>query len=139
MKKLIVWLPAAMLGCAMLILSCSKSNEATVGQGGNTDTTGTGGNPGSGNGCDTANMQYAANVRPILQANCYSCHGNGASSGGVTLDSYNGVKAQVNNGNLIGTITHASGYSPMPRGGAKLSDCDINKIRGWIARGALNN
>lgn len=139
MKKVIVWLPAAVLACGMLIVSCSKSNEATVSQGGNTDTTGTGGGTGSGGGCDTTNMQYAANVLPIIRTNCYSCHGNGSTSGGISLDSYTKLKAQVDNGNLIGAITHASGYTPMPYNGSKLSDCDINKIKGWITRGAQNN
>jgi hypothetical protein len=27
----------------------------------------------------------------------------------------------------------------MPKGGSKIPDCDINKIRAWINRGSLNN
>ena len=89
--------------------------------------------------CDTVNMTYSGDVKPILQANCYSCHGSGNAQGGVALDNYDGVKDQVEDGNLIGVITHAAGYPPMPQGGAKLSDCDINKIKDWINRGASNN
>lgn len=117
---------------SLLVLSCSKSNEETQQQN-------TNGNTGGNNTCDTVNMKYAANILPIIQANCYSCHGNGLSQNGVSLDSYDKVKTQVNNGNLIGVITHATGYPPMPQGAAKLSDCNINKIRSWINRGALNN
>jgi mono/diheme cytochrome c family protein len=84
-------------------------------------------------------MKYTANVLPIIQANCYSCHANGQINGGVTLDSYTKVKAQVDNGNLIGVITHAAGYPAMPYNLPKLSECDINKIKDWIARGAQNN
>jgi hypothetical protein len=29
--------------------------------------------------------------------------------------------------------------SAMPKGGGKLSDCDINKIRSWLNKGMLNN
>jgi len=27
----------------------------------------------------------------------------------------------------------------MPKGGAKLSDCEINQVRNWIQRGAPND
>lgn len=129
MKK-VTFICTVLMG--LLVASCSKSNEETEQQNNN------GGN-GSNNNCDTVNMKYAANVLPIIQANCYSCHGNGLSQNGVSLDSYEKVKAQADNGNLIGVITHANGYPPMPQGAAKLSDCNINKIRSWINRGALNN
>ena len=89
--------------------------------------------------CDTANMKLATHIVPILSANCYSCHGNGAGMGGVRLDTYTNLKIWVNGGNLLGAVTHSGGYSPMPKNAAKLSDCDINKIRAWINQGALNN
>ena len=128
MKKLFL---IGMILTSLLVLSCSKSNEETQQQNTNGNT--------GGNNCDTVNMKYAADVLPIIQANCYSCHGNGLSQNGVSLDSYAKVKTQADNGNLIGVITHADGYPPMPQGAAKLSDCNINKIRSWINRGALNN
>ena len=113
---------------ALIIVSCSKSNEASLkSSSGNSDN------------CDTVNMTYTTDILPILQDNCYRCHGNGLSQNGVSLDSYDKVKTQVDNGNLINVITHAAGYPPMPQDAAKLSDCTINKIRGWINRGALNN
>lgn len=117
---------------SMAIWSCSKSNEETEWQKYESNT---GGNT----NCDTVNMQYTADVLPIIQANCYSCHGNGLSQNGVSLDSYEKVKLQADNGNLINVITHADGYPPMPQGAPKLSDCNINKIRSWINHGALNN
>lgn len=128
MKKCLVCLSIM----CFVVISCSKSNEETL-------RSNNSGNAGGNAGCDTVNMKYTANVRPILQATCYSCHGNGQSRAGISLDTYDKVKSQVNNGLLIGTITHAPGYSPMPQGAPKLPDCDINKIKAWIARGALNN
>jgi cytochrome c553 len=110
-----------------IIFSCSKKNEEDMG-GGNGSST-----------CNSTNMTYSANIKPILQNNCFSCHGNGLSENGINFDTYAGVKAVADNGKLIGAITHASGFSPMPQGGAKLSDCDINKIKDWINRGAQNN
>jgi uncharacterized membrane protein len=124
MKKIIIYSTII----SIVLSACSKTNEITL--------RGTGGNT---NNCDTVNMKYVANVQLILQANCYSCHANGNVNGGVSLGTYTSVKQQADRGNLIGVITHATGYSPMPKGGAKLSDCDINKIKDWVARGALNN
>lgn len=136
MRKIILPLAAIIIVCSLLMVSCSKDNEATINN--PTDTTGTGGG-GGGNTCDTANMKYTANVQPIISNSCYGCHGNGASSGGVSLDSYAKLKTQADNGNLLGTITHAAGFPAMPQGGTKLSDCNINKIRSWINHGTLNN
>lgn len=115
--------------CSLLFAACTKANEATV-SGNNT-----GGNP----VCDTVNMRYATNVLPIIQANCFSCHGNGQVNGGVNFDTYANLQRQAANGKLINVITHASGFPPMPRNNPKLSDCDINKIRSWVNRGAINN
>ena len=112
-------------GAVVLTIGCSKQSEDKL----STPTS----------QCDTANMTYNADVKPILQANCYSCHGNGITNGGVSLDEYASVKAVADNGVLIGVITHADGYPPMPGNGGKLSDCDINKIKDWINRGATNN
>lgn len=114
-------------GVIILATGCSKKSEDQL----STPTT-----PSD---CDTVNMTYSSDVKPILEANCYSCHGNGNTNGGVTLDSYASVNSFAGSGDLIGVITHASGYPPMPEGGAKLSDCDINKIKDWINRGATNN
>lgn len=133
MKKVILPLAAIIIVCSLLMVSCSKDNEAALNPN-PTDTTGPGGNT-----CDTANMKYAADVQPIISASCYGCHGGGSASGGVSLDSYAKLKAQADNGNLLGTITHASGFPAMPLGGTKLSDCNINKIRSWINHGTLNN
>lgn len=132
MKKVILPVAAMIIICNLLMVSCSKENEAAL-----SDTTGTGG--GGGNTCDTANMKYAANVVPIISSFCYGCHGNGAASGGISLDSYAKLKTQADNGNLLGSITHTAGFTPMPLGATKLSDCDINKIRSWINHGTLNN
>jgi cytochrome c553 len=134
MKKVILPLAAIIIVCNLLMVSCSKDNEAALNPN-PTDTTGTGG----GNTCDTANMKYATNVQPIISSFCYGCHGNGAASGGISLDSYAKLKTQADNGNLLGTITHASGFPAMPFGASKLSDCNINKIRSRINHGTLNN
>jgi cytochrome c553 len=132
MKKVFLPLITLIVVCSLFIISCSKDNEAALLNPGGGD------NP-PGGSCDTVNMKYAANIVPIISNNCYNCHGNGTAMGGISLDNYAKLKAQADNTNLIGAITHANGYSPMPQGGGKLSDCDINKIKSWIANGTQNN
>src|SRR5687767_13786653 len=89
--------------------------------------------------CDTSNVTYALKVLPIIQTECYSCHSGSAPSGNVNLDGYDNLKVYAGNGKLMGVISHAAGYSPMPQGGNKLSDCDILTIQTWINNGTLNN
>jgi len=86
--------------------------------------------------CDTLNMTYSSNIKPIIDNNCVSCHQTSNPSGGVLLDSYEQVVIHVDNGRLIGAVNHDPGFSPMPQGGNKLSDCNLNKIRAWINDGS---
>lgn len=89
--------------------------------------------------CDSSNFTYSGGVAPILQANCLSCHSGDAVDGaGIALDSYDGVKLQVDYEALYPSITH-TGLYPMPKNGTKLSDCKIAIIRKWIEAGAQNN
>jgi mono/diheme cytochrome c family protein len=69
---------------------------------------------------------------------CVGCHKPGSLSGNIDLSTYSAVKVHADNGKLLGSITHAVGYSPMPQG-TKLSDCQITQIKNWISAGALNN
>jgi len=124
-KWLIVFIVC--LTAAVVIVSCSKQSEDVLIAQQHIVT------------CDTVNMKFAANVTPIFSANCYRCHANGIVNGGVSLDVYSSVLQQVNNGNLIGAITHAPGHIPMPYDGGKLSDCEIAIIQAWINEGAPNN
>ncbi|MEK7778131.1 MAG: c-type cytochrome, partial [Chloroflexota bacterium] len=90
---------------------------------------------------------YARNVQPIFDKGCTACHG-AAAMGGLNLTSY---KLAMTTGNHKPVITpgnaetsilfqslrgKASGVSPMPLGGATLSDEDIATIGRWIERGA---
>jgi hypothetical protein len=123
-------LPVAILCIGFVLffaLSCSKTSEDKLGSGGST--------------CDTVNMKYSTDVVPILQANCYSCHGEGntAGSGGISLDGYVNLKKYADDGYLRGNITHAPGFIGMPFGKPKMDDCSINKIIDWINRGSQND
>lgn len=89
--------------------------------------------------CDTSNVTYAVSIKPIIATNCQGCHSGTAASAGIDLSTYNGVKAKISDGRLWGAINHYTGFSPMPKNAAKLSDCDIAKMRKWINGGSLNN
>ncbi len=87
--------------------------------------------------CDTANVLYSTTIKPIFTLHCVGCHGY---SGGVSLATYPGVKAVVNNGKLWNSVNHLSGLSKaMPNSTTKLSACNLRQLKIWIDAGAPNN
>jgi len=88
--------------------------------------------------CDPTKFTYAAIIQPIITNQCVGCHKPGSLGGNIDLSTYSQVMVQVNNGKLLGSITHAIGFAAMPKG-SKLSDCQITQIKDWISAGALNN
>ncbi len=91
------------------------------------------------NDCDTTLFTYAAAIAPIMNTYCKGCHNPLSLGGGIDVSTYSGTKTIAANGKLTGSITHATGFSAMPQGGSKLSDCRIAQIKKWIAAGSLNN
>jgi len=89
--------------------------------------------------CDTQNMSFASNIRPIIQNSCQGCHSGTAPSGGINLSTHNGVAAVANNGRLYGAVARQPGFVAMPFGGNQLPQCSIDKIKSWIDAGAPNN
>ena len=91
--------------------------------------------------CDTTGVTYSGTVVPILQANCYRCHGDASNtgSGGIILQDYNVLKGFAADGQLYGNIAHLPGFHNMPYDGGKLADCEIAKIKRWIDNGYPNN
>ena len=87
--------------------------------------------------CDSAVSGFAAVIQPMMTKYCVGCHAYPNASAQVELSGYIGVKNAINQG-LLKSLDH-SGYYPMPKGGAKLSDCEINQVRNWIQRGAPND
>ena len=89
--------------------------------------------------CDTSFITYSESVWPVINDNCTNCHSGGAPAGNISLSNYDEIVVSVNNGSLLGTIRHEAGWSPMPKGGAKLPDCDIKRIEMWVADGSPDN
>lgn len=84
--------------------------------------------------CDTSNVTFALTIFPIIQNACLGCH----NSTEPTIKNYTETKTIVDNGKLWCTI-NANGCTLMPKGGPKLSDCNILKIKKWLDAGAPNN
>ena len=90
--------------------------------------------------CDTTTVRLSVELESILSANCYSCHGGNADGAeGIKLQDYATIKSLALNGDLINAVAHTGSVTPMPKDAAKLSDCDINKFKAWVNRGAQNN
>jgi hypothetical protein len=80
---------------------------------------------------------FAADVFPIIQAECVVCHGATSPSGGVSLNNYDNIKISADNGSLLGSLK-GDGYQIMPQGGA-LPTAQIELVETWINEGALDN
>lgn len=120
MTKFKFWLPAILvLGIVVVTQSCYYDNKA--------ENYGT-------SVCDSANPTYTTNIQPLINQNCIGCHGSNGPSGGISLHTYDLVKAQALKGSLSGTMKKTSPYSLMPPGG-KLSDCKIGQVDKWIRNG----
>ncbi len=89
--------------------------------------------------CDTTNVTFSETIWPVIQTYCLACHSGSGAGGGVVLSNYAEVTASANSGKLIGSIRHDQGYSPMPKGGQKLSDCIIREFEIWIENGTPEN
>lgn len=131
MKKILL---TAVTALYIILYSCSKSSEDTYTD---PDPPGGGGN----NSCDTTSIQYEADILPIIQSNCYGCHSeeSSASGMGIVLEGHANLKAKADAGILLGVINHSSGFPAMPKDGAKLSQCNINKITAWVNGGAKDD
>ena len=92
--------------------------------------------------CDTTNVTYSGSVAPLMQSNCVVCHSSTSAGGGYAFDSYDAVSSVLSDGlnsRFWGSINQLSGYSPMPQGGNKFTECDLKKIEIWIKAGYPNN
>ncbi len=125
-NRTFLWVSLAIGGIVFFGSSCSKESADKL----TAATT-----------CDTTNVSYARQILPILQDNCYSCHGQGntAGSGGINLSTYAALKVYAENGYLVGNVSHAPGYVPMPYGLPMLPACEVNTITAWVNQGILNN
>jgi hypothetical protein len=93
-------------------------------------------------GCDTTGVTFSKSILPILQTNCYNCHGareNANLGKGINLEDFNILKQRIGTGEFYSSVVQDNTVLPMPQNGAKLDTCAIRKIKIWIDKGALDN
>ena len=92
-------------------------------------------------------VDYASQVKPILKARCYSCHGSLKHESGLRLDTGTLVRAGGENGSvvriknadkspLVQRITETDEAVRMPPAGKPLTAQQIQLIKLWIDQGA---
>ncbi len=90
--------------------------------------------------CETENLTYDNWAKDYIDGSCATsgCHNADFATNMVPFGmfDYESTEAAVGFGRIIGAIKRESGFSPMPKGGEMVSDCDISKMEAWIADGA---
>jgi hypothetical protein len=87
---------------------------------------------------------FLADVRPVLKARCFSCHGALKAEAGLRLDSVSAMQQGGESGPLLADhaelllsrITSTNESERMPPEGAPLSSAQIDSFRAWIAAGS---
>jgi len=89
---------------------------------------------------------FETKIRPVLVANCFSCHGKDAQLSGLRLDSAAAILKGGDTGSdvvpgdpaksLLIKAIHQSGNLKMPPGGKQLKPNEIADFEAWIKMGA---
>lgn len=85
---------------------------------------------------EVANPTYTANIKPIIENNCLSCH-SVAGAEFPTMETYAQVRNAAENGNMICRIDNQSCGSVMPQSG-RMPQTRINTIKKWATNGYQN-
>lgn len=93
--------------------------------------------PGGGGDCDTTAVSWQADVKPIIDSRCVSCHSGGFPAGGLALTNHAEVAGSIMR--TIDRITRQPGDALLMPQGAKMDDCRIDLIIAWANQGAPNN
>lgn len=81
-----------------------------------------------------ATISFAAQIKPMIDNNCVSCHGSGGNS--PTLTDHGNVATHATH--ILNTLT-GNGAQLMPLGGPALNDSLISQFSCWISQGKQNN
>src|SRR4051812_15987658 len=92
-------------------------------------------------------IDYTRQIKPVLRARCYACHGVLKQKGGLRLDTAalaikgGKIQAAITPGDveaspLIDRVSAEDGAERMPPEGEPLKPAEIEALRAWIAQGA---
>ncbi|WP_066754983.1 c-type cytochrome [Chryseobacterium glaciei] len=85
----------------------------------------------------TETVKYTQDVKPIVEANCISCHSATGSASYKPFTNYDQVKTNIDG--ILDRIQRQNGDSQkMPQGGS-LSQSQINIFIKWKADGLIEN
>src|SRR5678809_124870 len=93
------------------------------------------------------NVEFASEIKPILESSCIKCHARGRNKGGLRLDTRETLLKGGDSGPAIvpGKSTESylielvAGVDPdnvMPQKGKRLTPEQIGVLRAWIDQGA---
>ncbi len=89
--------------------------------------------------CDLENVTYSETIAPIMAASCNGCHSTASPSAGIITDNYEDLRIIALSGELVGSVNHEEGFSPMPQGQPQLGECPREQIAAWVNDGAPDN
>ncbi len=96
----------------------------------------------------SAEIDFAAQIQPILARKCYSCHGPDLQEGGLRFDDRETVVGEAESGKqaivagksdaseLLRRVTMEEDDERMPPEGKRLSETEVAALRVWIDAGA---
>ncbi len=99
---------------------------------------------------DTTRREFfEAKIRPVLAAQCYSCHGALKQKGGLRVDSRDALRRGGDSGPaiepgkpegslLVQVLEHSEPGLEMPKDAARLPESVVREVRAWIAEGAFD-
>jgi len=88
--------------------------------------------------CADTTISYSLSIEPLIMQNCAvsGCH-NSSGAGGYVFESY--ISIEESKENILRSIQHDNGVTPMPIGSPKLTMDQIQSFNCWIEQGALEN
>lgn len=89
--------------------------------------------------CDLENVTYSETIAPIMAASCNGCHSTASPSAGIITDNYEDLRIIALSGELVGSVNHEEGFSPMPQGQPQLGECPREQIAAWVNDDAPDN
>lgn len=91
--------------------------------------------------CDTADVSFSSDIKPVITGHCYGCHSNGNApfyGAGIALEDYPETYSAAMDGSLYGSVEYDPEYEAMPPD-YRLDSCSVLMIRAWINQNAKNN
>ena len=96
----------------------------------------------------TRSVDFAQDIKPILEASCLQCHGRGRDKGGFNLDYRTNLLMGGDWGDAVQPVSSAESHlialvagfdqeRVMPQKGTRLTADQISLLRAWIDQGAV--